>query len=360
MGFTANGVATPFKKSNNKQFKRSPNSRIVVIDAYDLPKQQITCHTLDNQKMLVSIQQSAITRCGAGNNQAKWEGHLIDKRMQSVLPVGTRVVIEKAERLAVVDGVWIMESTRIINLTDQSPEKAFEAVFSITADQENKVFTVQHWNEQAINIEDKAAVKALADLLEEEYKVFTSGTMIPLHGFQFRVLDNVEMVVDISPRFDWIPSIKNENGEVVVDGTPIHAAKFEELINGYTAYANERYPKHDIEIMIYKNYRHGPQSRYAPIPMHQAAPLRQLVSASTRLAIGDTDVIQGGNIAVKGVIQLTADEVDMKTRSFVNRNIVARLFPDGPIGHVCRWVKTSLGHKIEVHEELKIIKTVNA
>lgn len=354
MGFTSNTVASPFKKNTAQQRKRSPNSKIVVVDSYDLPSAKIHATALDGTKMIIHVSAAAIG-WNKHNPQAEWEGFLIDKRMSNKLPAGTRIVIEKADRLAIVDGVWIMECTRIINLTDQSPDKAFEGVYSVT-EWDNKVFNVQHWNEQAIAYTDSENIEGFKALLDSEYKTYTSGTLIPTHGFQFRVIDTVDLVMDLSPRFDWIPSVKNEGGEEIKPGTPISGSIFEDLLNQYKEHVEKHYPKHFVEIMIYTNYRHGPKSRYAQIPEHAAAPLRQLVSAKTRLAIGDTDFVTGGNIAVKGVIQLTADQVDMRTKTFNNRNIVARLFPDGPIGHVCRWIKTAEDHKVEVHSDLKVIR----
>jgi hypothetical protein len=134
---------------------------------------------------------------------------------------------------------------------------------------------------------------------------------------------------------------------------------------GYMGYVKSsfppaQYPGAFIEVCPYINYRAGPRSRYMAVPEKQFDPIYKLANTQTRLAIGDQSFAQGKNYAVKGVLQLSADQVDLTTRSFKPRNIAVRLHATGPMGHVHAWIRTSKNQKTQPHDDLKQIPVQRA
>lgn len=359
---------------------------LVTIDGYDLVQRQLFCTGESGQKMMVQIRPATVARNVARAQELastrpqapKWEGYMIDGRMEESLPVGQKVVIEKAEKIRAIQQngstVGVFESDRIINIADPSPDKTFEALLSISTYQ-NHVFHVQRWEEQATSIDDQAQIDRIKGALQEGSVAFLNKELRPHYGVQFRVVlpetgpNEKCVVVDTSPPFDWIPRQFDASGQEVSPGKPLDGPKFMELLfdetEGYMGYVRstfsaDKYPGAFIEVCPYINYRAGPRSRYMAIPEKQFDPLYKMANTQTKLAIGDESFAQGKNWAVKGVLQLSADQVDIQTRTFKSRNIAVRLHGTGPMGHVHAWIRTSDGRKTQPHEELRHIPVQRA
>lgn len=389
MGFKPQGMPSPFMRSGaaNGQ-KRRPRviDMLVKIDGYELGQRQLLCTDEQGSKMLVQIRPETVARnvarakelAGTRPQAPKWEGYLIDQRMEDSLPVGQKIVVEKAEKIRSLQQnghtVGVFESDRIINIADPSPDKAFEGLFSISTYQ-NHVFHVQRWEDRGIAIDDHAQIDRVKLALEEGSRAFLNKELRPHYGVQFRVVtpasnpaDNCT-VIDTSPHFDWIPRQFDASGQEIAPGKPLDGAKFMELLldeaEGYLGYVRSTFPedKHPgafIEVCPYINYRAGPRSRYMAIPEKPFDPIYKLANTQTRLAIGDESMAQGKNWAVKGVLQLSADQVDLQTRSFKPRNIAVRLHATGPMGHVHAWIRTSDNRKTQPHESLRPVPVQRA
>lgn len=384
MGFKPQGMPSPFMRSGaaNGQKKRPRViDMLVKIDGYELGQRQL--HGTDEQgnKMLVQIRPDTVARnvarakelAGTRPQAPKWEGYLIDQRMEESLPIGQKIVVEKAEKIRSLQQngqtVGVFESDRIINISDPSPDKTFEGLFSISTYQ-NHVFHVQRWEDRGIAIGDHVQIDRVKLALEEGSRAFLNKELRPHYGVQFRVvvpplnaIDNCT-VIDTSPQFDWIPRQFDAAGQEVAPGKPLDGAKFMDLLldetEGYLGYVRssfteDTHPGAFIEVCPYINYRAGPRSRYMAIPEKPFDPLYKLANTQTRLAIGDDTFAQGKNWAVKGVLQLSADQVDLQTRSFKPRNIAVRLHATGPMGHVHAWIRTSDNRKTQPHENLRPI-----
>lgn len=384
MGFKPQGMPSTFIRSTsgpNQNQRRRVIDKLVTIDSYDLAQRQLNCTDEAGSKLMVQIRPETIARnvqrakelAGTRPQAPKWEGYLIDDRLSESLPTGQKIVIEKAEKTRSIQHngqtMDVMLSDRIINIADPSPEKTFEGLFSISTYQ-NHVFHVQRWEEKAASIDDQAQMDRIKAALDEGSQAFLNKELRPHYGVQFRIVqpaanpsDNC-IVLDTSPPFDWIPRQFDANQQETAPGRPLDGAKFSELLfdeaEGYLAYWRtsfpaEQFPGLFVEVCPYINYRAGPRSRYMAIPEKTFDPLYVLANTHTRLAIGDETFAQGKNMAVKGVLQLSADQVDLSTRTFKPRNIAVRLHATGPKGHVHAWIRTSDNRKTQPHEALKQI-----
>ena len=383
MGFKPQGMAGAFNKSEGAaQQRKSVIDLLVTIDSYDLGQRQLNCTGQDGSKMMVQIRPETIARNlkrtqeldaqGARPQFQKWEGFQIDQRMAEHLPPGHKVTIEKVERVRTINHngavAYLVNSDRVINLADQAPNKAFEGLFSISTYQ-NNIFHVQHWEEKAISIENIPEMDRIRAQLDEDSKAFLNKELRPHHGVQFRVVVPAKTptekgtVIDTSACFDWISRVVDANGNEIIPGKPLDADKFNELLfdeaRGYLSayvdkmFPDEKYPGRFIEVVFYTNYRAGPRSRYMVIPDRQFDPLYRLAYTQTKLAMDDNEFVQGKNVAVRGVLQLSSDQADMQTRTFKSRNIAVRLHANGIIGHVHSWIRDHLGNKTQPHESLR-------
>lgn len=388
MGFKPQGMPTPFtprQQSAGQQRKRIIDI-LVTIDGYDLAQRQINCTSEDGRKLMVQIRPETIARNVARAQERadqrpqapKWEGYLIDQRMAEHLPVGHKVVIEKAEvvRSFQHNGVLtrLINGDRVLNVADPSPKKTFEGLFSVSTYQSH-IFHVQSWERKAILIDDQAEIQRIRDALTDDAQAFLRKELRPHHGVQFRAVvpdeSNSEqfIVIDTSPYFDWISRKLDANGVEVAPGHPMDGDKFMELLFGeqdsYTAYIRDKFPASSypglfIEVCPYINYRAGPSSRYMAIPEKSFDPLYKLAYTQTKLAMDDVEFIQGKNLAVLGVLQLSSDQADAATHSFKPRNIAVRLHASGPMGHVHAWVHTHHDKKTSPHPALRQVQVARA
>lgn len=387
MGFQAAGMSSSFTRqgatggqSDKKPFRIC---KAVTIDSYELGQRQIHCTDRQGNKMIVQIRPATIERNVTRSNEnaatrtepPKWEGYLIDSRMESSLPPGNLIVLESVEKMRSIQHngqtVGIYMSDRVMNPADQSPDKTREGLYSISTYQDH-VFHVLEWEEKAVAIDDEAQIERIREALEEGEQAYLRKELRPYMGVQFRVVLPAPAegercpVIDTSPFFDWVSRQFDENQQEISQGHPMGGQKFMDLlfdpIEGFAAYAKNNFPEDRfagafVEICPYISYRAGPRSRYMAISEKTFDPIHQMANVQTRLAIDDEKFMKGRALAVMGVLQLSADQVDLTNRSFKARNIAVRLHASGPKGHVHAWVRTSTGLKTQPHEALRPIRT---
>lgn len=380
MGFKPQGMPSAFLRTstpNTNQRKRIID-RLVTIDSYELGKQQINVVAEDGTHLMATVRPDAIARNikrsqeqGGKNSVAKWEGYSIDSRMAENLKPGHKIVLERMEEVRSFQNngktVKSVLVDRVINVADVRPEKTFEGLFSISTYQ-NNVFHVQSWERKAVHIDDQQNIERIKQHLDEGSQAYLNKQLRPHWGVQFRVVQplnnekNECLVIDTSPPFEWVPRKTDESGAEIEPGHPLDGAKFIELLldarEGYLGYVSQKFPEAQypgrfIEVCPYINYRAGPKSRYMAIPERQFDPLYKLAHTQTKLAIDDDTFVQGKNLAVLGVLQLSADQADHASRTYIPRNIAVRLHASGPMGHVHAWVRTFDDRKTTPHEALR-------
>lgn len=374
--FNPQGTHRAFVKQEGDEWKPRPADLLVTIESYNIAQGIINCVDERARKISARISPASIARNEARKkapaSQAprdiQWEGYLVDERMAKHLKIGHKVVLEKAvsKRAPIKQNnqtLYIYESERVLNVSDPSPAKTFEGLFTVSTF-EGRVFQVQKWDEKAIDINDTTAIANIAGELDEINAAYIQKQFRPTVGVQFRVVrpsaspEEKYTVLDTSPPFDWVPRVRDENGVETSAGHPLDGAKFIEFVSGYSGYANDKFPQETnpgmfVELVRYVNYKASGMSRYMAIPEQQFDPLFILSHTQTRLAQDDSDFVQGKNYAVKGVLQLSADEPDPVTKTWKPRNIAVRLHANGPKGHVHAWVRSNDGHKTEPCQELK-------
>lgn len=379
MSFSAKGVPQAFARSNTSNNKRTERKidKLITITNYDLGNRQINGVDEKGVTVSVTVRPEAIARnlVRAQTNPgttAKWEGHAIDQRMASNLLPGQKIVLERAsvQNSQTVNGTTVqtLVTDYIRSTRDPSPEKTFEGLFSISSYQ-GRVFLIQRWDQpNAILVSDAAAMEEFYGKVDAAFNAYQNKEPVPTYGFQARVVlpsansKDPCTAIDLAPTIDWISREVDEQQRETSPGHPLNSDKLKAILfdaeDGYIRHVNdhfpeEQYPGRFIEITTYRNYRAGPMSRNMEIPDREYDPLYQMTHTPTRLAIDDTTFVMEKNIAALGVLQLSADKVDLTTRSFVTRNIAVQLHVNGPKGHVHSWIRTHDGRVVRPHESLR-------
>lgn len=392
MAYTG-GVNVNKGVSSQSQYKPQNNDRLVTVEKYNVDQKVMEVLDSENRKMHVHIDAESIKRNdisfskkkeeGKISDNVKFQGHLIDSDMERGIPVGSKVILEKSEIVNVskVDGksIYVIKANRIVNAPNPEPEKTYEGLFTLSS-WDNRVTFVQNWEETAISIEDDDKIAELAEQLVANIENFGKKmheklVVIPTVGIQLHAIvattlkskDGKETdgytVIDTSAPLDWVSAVKDENGNVVEKGHPLDKDTFEAFVNGYQSYIEETFPDiyNDIKIEIckYRNIQAGSMSPYLVLKKDVSAdPITQLATTKTRLAQEEGSEIVGKNWAVKGIIQLSADDEFKITKTqleIIPRNYVTRLHANNLKGHVHSWIRSADGKKCEPHEMLKRI-----
>lgn len=375
MSFSAKGVSQSFSRTNSGS-ARAPRKRdiLMTIESYDFGARQINGVDEQGNKIAAIVNPETIARVSQRPNTsatpAKWQGHSIDQAMADHLKIGDKIVLESAVPMGTLSlngsSVKKVQTDYIRNTRDPSPEKTFEGLFSISADK-GRIFLVQRWEQKAYLVSDAAKMQHVYDLFDEASEKYKNGEPVATYGFQARVVIPSEnpkdpcIVYDLSPPIDWIQRQLDENKTEIAPGRPLDSQKLKEILfaeDGYIPYADnlfplESYPTRFYEIAIFRNYRAGPMSRQMEIPDRQYDPFYIMSRTPTRLALDDSSFVTEKNIAVLGVLQLSADKPDPANRTFITRNLAVQLHANGPKGHVHSWVRTHDDRITRPHEKLK-------
>ena len=323
---------------------------------------------------------------GPGQTQDNFRGNIIDDLMQKAIPVGDRVVLEntlyvKGGRINVGgEERSVVEANYITHVTEPSPKKAFRGIFTVKADtkrpdgtDENgsmgaggKVRDGQIWEEQAIDKPED--IDRLVAELDEARRAYEAGERRPGRGVQFRAYvpapenqgkPQVE-VVDSSPEFEWVRAERdpNDRTKILSDGYPLDGEEFRNLYAAYKDYifgnpAEGMEPKFDeatlatvrIEVLTCRSYMASGYSKYLVFSDNPKHPLRRLCFTPTKGSPDDETYMYGKNWATLGIVMLTGDQFDKKSNSLVTRDMIRRLFFNGPTGNLHSFIRTADGVK---------------
>lgn len=397
MSYKPEGVSLPtspnrFKKSNsNSNFNQQPRSRLVVVDGYDLSRGVIEATEVDTGRKI----EAEINPDKAGSIRSKsdkWNGNIIDERMEGHLPVGQRIVLENCITVKKIksggqEEKSIMRCNWVSSMPDQHPDKSFTGLFTVNS-YKDKISGVQVWDRKSINPssdEGEEEIESLSQKMNEvvdRYKQSPKNARLITHGVQFRTLVakgeaadgrlNYE-VVDCSPPFDWVRAKKDAEGNIISDGHPLSGDRMivyleEYLDHVYGKDGDEDLPglvaegiiskddKFHVEVMTYNAISAAPLSNSMDIT-NTRSPLYKLSSVLTKYGQLDDSGYVGKNWAVFGVGLLTSDQSPKnRGEDFVDRNLVTRLFVNGFGNNIHSMVPTFDGGKAKAHPSLDRVR----
>lgn len=393
--FRPKGVSAS-RARTTREIPDYPRDRLAIVDGFDLSRGVMLATEKDtNQKLEVSVlerknSQSAASAASAVRSAAekKWSGNKIDALMSESLTAGTWVILEGcrgSERITKgKESIQPVVARWIINVSEPRPDKCFNGVFTLRH-YKGAVDNIQSWDDKAIDANDGEALKAFSQELDEVHAKFKNRERPVRRGFQFRLVEELEpategvggkpgrppvqQVVNMSYPIDWLAG---EEGNAEDVGSPPTGALFSEYVNGYVdhvwgkedgstqpAFPPERLEKMRFEITTYNFYKAGDPKFNDRMLVSEPEPgsfpnrLYQLGTTPTRYSFDD-DLVQGKNLAVRGILQLINDGFDKKSNppQIIANYLVRQLFTNGPVGHVQSMIQSSDGHRVTVHPDL--------
>lgn len=360
MGF---GPANPFEvakqQNKKKEFRPWASDRLVEITAYDTSKGLLFGKDRRGVAMCFRIDYNAIARNKKfEQTKAKFFGHLINEEMEKALPIGHSVVIERAvykEKMKTENGtINLYEAQRVINSTEQDAEKLFEGIFTIEA-YKDRVQSVQHWSDKSFDPKDKSRLAMFAGDLAKRDELFKQGERVEHLGFMLRALRKSEdgnwVCVDSSYPMDHIVLEDDGKNKYV----PIWRDRFVEICKEYLSYLKEKgLSDVSVDVMTYRNLRASIQAKSMALGTEFSA-LSKMSSKQSLCSVGD-EAFLGKNWAVRGIVELSGDEVkrDGKSVSLITRNLVMKLHANGFNCDVREMVLAHDGGKVKLSDELKV------
>lgn len=392
--------------SSNRSTQQNQNSRdeIVIIEDYDLAKAIMYAHRDDPSNprpFEITIKKSEVLRAdealknkGARPDTYGWMGHSIDEKMKKKFPKGTKVILTRAMQVSMnkETGRAVLEAHRINSVN--VPEKTFTGIFTLSArtkDGVKRVSRIQSWNKNGINIRNTAAIENLKNKIDEARSFYGKkegeySVTKPSIGFQFRTSlktdkeyefskdENAKSIyeaVDFSIPFDWIPGSEDETGNLVKgSGHLVTGDEFMTYLEGYSDYIRnhemfkDNFDNLKIEVCYFDVYLASSQDNMQltfnnHLDAHKDKnPLYQLTHRKSYLDLSQTEMLEGRNAAVNGILQVTADKimkVDGKLTEIPN-NWAVRLHANNYRGHVHAFIRTEEGEKVVLHPTLALLK----
>lgn len=398
MTYAPKGASLParFKKAApQSNFKQRPRDRLVTIESYNLPdKSLIATHEVYDAKTgetrTIKVEARINPdKAGSGNRGVsdKWNGNMIDERMEKALPPGSRVALEacETERKLQKNGeeVSLMRCNWIASPPDASPHKSFTGTF--TANQYNdRIVGVQKWRSRGISpANDEDAITALGEELEKIMSEYQEGLRPVSLGVQFRTLVSIKRdgtdayeMVDSSPPFDWIRAERDGEGKILKEGHPLDRDHLERYLDGYLDYVYgaqdmsdpdapqgliadgivDKDAQIDVEVMVYDAYQAAPLSEHMAIK-NERHPLSRLANVLIKYGQNDETSYVGKNWAVDGIVFLTGDQAPKaRGENWKARNLVSRVFTNGFQGNLHQLVLASDGKRVYPHPKLDRVR----
>lgn len=405
MAFTAGvGLNKNLNRSNNNS---TPNSRdeMVIIDDYDISKATMYAHRADPKnprQFEITIKKSEVLRAdealknkGGRTDTYGWMGHSIDEKMKKKFPAGSTVILTRAAQVAMnkESGRAVLEAHRISSVNH--PEKTFTGIFSLSArikDGVDRVSRIQSWAERGIDVNNTAGLEVLRDAINEAagyygQKMGEISVTKPSIGFQFRTLrktgkdyefakddtpKEILEAVDFSIPFDWMPGQPSESGSAIrgtghlVTGDEMmqYAEDYTNYIRNHPAF-KDQFEDLKIEVCSFEVYLASSQDNMQltfnnHLDIHKDKnPLYQLAHRKSFIDIDQTEMLEGRNAAVNGILQVTADKIEKIDGKLVEipNNWAVKLHANNYRGHVHAFVRTQEGGKVIVHPSLNFIKS---
>lgn len=191
----------------------------------------------------------------------------------------------------------------------------------------------------------------------------------------------------------YFPLLKEEpeqdaGGNIIKPAKDISGDYFIEFLTEFASHAYETYTEQEegtynldeekgdvvlpkdvlVEVVIFSNYLcnnlgkdnrlnnpNGEKPKY-PTPLQR---MTQKLSKPAADA-SEVDYYQGMNLAVKGVLDLSQDTVDIQSRQFITRNTAKRAFISGQKKDVHYFLKSTNGFPVRISDELRTKEELEA
>lgn len=332
-------------------------------------KVRVSDETIKGQKARDQAKPEAVT-------EREWIGSYVDEKFAKRIEVGGKIILENSvitgqkykegdKEILPVDANWIH------NVTEPAEDKTFKAIVTAEA-YDHRLRSLQCWRTTAVSAADAEGIKALVESMNEVIEKRNEGVLVPNIGVRFRTLianpaDNGEtyQVKDSSTPFDYV--VGEEEGD---KGHPLDGESFVSLVNEYVEYIlgpqdqpeegkfyAEGLKEEDIiiEVMSYVNYFASPKSKSMQVreDLERSANYR-LANTPIKNAIDDERPSLGKNLAYTGVMMLSGDKYDKKTKTETPRYLAVRFFPDSISGNILSFVRAFDGKKCVPHEALQV------
>ncbi len=401
------GIKRPQVQTQSEGGSQQQNQydRIVTIIGYNLDARTLACEDEKGKKYEVFVNPEEYARgekaatAKAVDRSKSWMGHSIDKQMEKSYPPGSKMILQRSKVLKKDNGkgMAVTEVQRLHGVPNPEPDKTFQGLFTLTSrTDENRlqrVSRVQHWESNGVDINDEDALMALKDKMDEAAKhtgekIGEWPVTLPTIGVQFRALLKTDRpdvyyegpnkeeafvyeVVDTSIPFDWMPGPQDENGrEIKAQAHSISGEEMLAFVQQYADYISSHEQFKDsledmkIEVCSYKSY---PASNNKQLQLtfgephrDQHAdknPLYQLSHRKSYVDMAQTEMIQGRNYAVKGIVQISPNKLEKVGGKPVEISSywINNLHANSTKGHVMAFIRTSDGLKAEPQSNLKLI-----
>lgn len=399
------GIKRPQVQSQsggNGDQQQRPYDRLVTVLGYNTDARTLACEEPSGKKFEVFVNLDEYARGEKTAIQMNvdrsktWMGHSIDKQMEKNYPAGSKVILQRS-RVHKKDngqGMAVTEVQRVIGVPNPEPDKTFQGIFTLTArtdeNRMKRVARLQHWQNRAIDLTNTDALEELKVQMDEA--AARNGEKVgpnhmhtrPTIGVQFRAaiktdrkfqVDNSPIfeVVETSIPFDWMPGPLDESGkEIKSQAHPIKGEEMLDLAPQFYDYM-ENHPQFKeafasgeviVEACPYKSYP-ASNNKQLQLTFGEPArdahaeknPLYQLSHRKSYVDFAQTELIQGRNYAVNGIVQISPNKLEkiggkpVEIDSYWINNVHA----NHTTGHVMAMVRTSEGFKAEPHANLKLI-----
>lgn len=363
--------ARPASRNNGKTFTKKPSvyDHLVTIEEIDPIKNHLIGTNNMGKRAMYFINTEAMARqdrSTVNNKDLKWVGHRINADMKKELPVGHRVIMERTTFKSYIDSadgkMPVYESTKVINSTVQTPEKLFTGIFTARegfGTDAGRAGWIYSWDKTGIDVNDTAAIDALGAKLDAQLAVQESGAHFQPLGFLLRFMRPVEdkfEVIESSHAMDYIPKQKDDSGNVISKARGLGSNDLTASIDAFKSYIATAHPgitSGVIDVCVFTNYKAGKYAKTLVIPEQSWKPITKLCRSEYKLS-ADGDAFVGQLHGAVGIMQLTEDAFDFKTKQLQVRNFAAALHINGYNADVRALVLAPNGSKTKLADGLKI------
>ncbi len=303
-----------------------------------------------------------------GASTIKFIGYLINDDMAEEAPSGHKVVLERAKwvfKEKQEDGttVDVYQATWVFNSSSQTDDKLFPALVTANSSKraEDRLTLAQIWDEKSVASTDAAGIKEYSAKLDAVVTAFASDKYTPKIGFQLRALKPKETFngpgyecFDSSLPYDSEAISSDESTEKTY--RPISGAMFQEIVSGYESHIKSAFSNVEglvIDVITYRIFPASTMSKYMTLGF-EFSPKRKMCSRKAKISIGDEVSYIGKNVAVRGIVELTDDKYDKKTKTETIRNIIQKLHVNNTMYDVRSAIQSPDGKRVEMNEAIKV------